>query len=89
MGRRNCPAQRELYDLQSDPGELKNLAADPARAAGVAELHAALLRELRESPDDTEHRCRADGARAKAGGRKKQKQRGAKGKKGGGEAEEG
>lgn len=29
---------RELYDHDNDPGELKNLAADPAHAATVAEL---------------------------------------------------
>ena len=57
-------AQRELYDLNNDPGELKNIAADPAYAGMVAELHAALLKELRENPDDTEQRCRADAARA-------------------------
>jgi iduronate 2-sulfatase len=30
----------ELYDEQNDPGEMKNLAADPARAATIAELKA-------------------------------------------------
>ena len=58
------PAQRELYDVSCDPGELKNLAADPAYADKVAELHAALLKELRENPDATEQRCRADAAKA-------------------------
>jgi iduronate 2-sulfatase len=32
------PGQRELYDYESDPGELKNLANDPAHAALVQEL---------------------------------------------------
>lgn len=62
------PAERELYDLRTDPGELKNLAGDPALAAKVAELHAALLAELKEHPDVTERRCRADGARAQQAG---------------------
>jgi choline-sulfatase len=73
------PAERELYDLRTDPGELKNLAGAPALAAQVAELHAALLQALRESPDVTEQRCRADGARAqKAKGPGKKKAKGAK-----------
>ena len=65
------PAQRELYDLSTDPGELKNLAADPACADKVAELHAALLKELREDPDATEKRCLAGNVRKRQGGGKK------------------
>ena len=65
------PAQRELYDLSTDPGELRNLAADPAYAGQVAGLHAALLKELRENPDVTELRCRAEGLKAQKGGRRK------------------
>ena len=73
------PAERELYDLRSDPGELSNLAKDPAHAGKVADLHAALLTELKEHPDVTEQRCRADGARAKqAGATKKGKGKGKK-----------
>lgn len=70
------PAQRELYDMRVDPGELKNLASDPAFADKVAELHAALLKELRESPDVTEQRCRADGAKAHEANRGKRARRG-------------
>ena len=61
------PAQRELYDLRADPGELNNLAADPAQADRIAELHAALLKELGEHPDVTEKRCRAEGAKGYPG----------------------
>jgi hypothetical protein len=32
----------QLYDYSSDPGELKNLAADPAAQATVTELKALL-----------------------------------------------
>jgi arylsulfatase A-like enzyme len=34
--------ERELYDLQTDPDQLTNVASDPARAALVAELSATL-----------------------------------------------
>jgi len=57
------PAERELYDVKKDPGELRNLAADPACAAKMAQMHDALVKELRETPDDTEKRCRADYAK--------------------------
>jgi len=53
-------AQRELYDLAKDPGELQNLAAAPAQQSRVQQLHAALVKELGEDPEKTEARCRAD-----------------------------
>ena len=77
------PAQRELYDMSADPGELKNLAADSAYADKVASLHVALLKELRENPDVTEQRCRADGAKAQKRGRGKKSRRADKQEAGG------
>jgi arylsulfatase A-like enzyme len=57
------PAQRELYDLQTDPGEFHNLAARSDQAALIKTMHAALVKELGEDPEVTEQRCRADGAK--------------------------
>lgn len=41
----------ELYDIESDPGETKNLAADPKHAATLAELQAS-LRSFQKRTDD-------------------------------------
>jgi arylsulfatase A-like enzyme len=57
------PAQRELYDLNADPGEFTNLASHPDQGERLAQLHAALVKELGENPDQTEQRCRADYAK--------------------------
>lgn len=54
------PAERELYDLEEDPGELKNLAGLPEQAERIQSMHRALEAELGESPVETEKRCRAD-----------------------------
>jgi choline-sulfatase len=57
------PVERELYDLGADPGELDNLAGRPEQRARIEALHAALVREIGEDPDETELRCRAEIAR--------------------------
>jgi arylsulfatase A-like enzyme len=44
------PAE-ELYDLQSDPHELKNLAADPAHAATLADLRGRLDTWIKQTDD--------------------------------------
>jgi arylsulfatase A-like enzyme len=54
----------ELYDLQADPHELKNLAKDPARAGTVADLH----RLLQQGPVAKESPLRA-AAQKRAKGR--------------------
>ena len=41
----------QLFDLQSDPQEITNLAGKPEHAAKVAELMALLEKEMRQSGD--------------------------------------
>ncbi len=53
-------AERELYRLDEDPGEFNNLAAKPEFRSQAESLHAALIKELGEHPDDSEARCRRD-----------------------------
>lgn len=48
----------ELFDLATDPEEARNLAADPAYAATLADLNAALCQIL--DPDATDARAHAD-----------------------------
>jgi len=55
--------ERELYDMEDDPKEFTNRAAAPEQAERIAQMHAAMVAELGEEPDDIEQRCRADLAR--------------------------
>ena len=54
------PAQRELYNLKDDPGELSNLANRPEHKERIAHLHTKLVQELGEDPEKTEQRARAE-----------------------------
>jgi len=54
------PAQRELYNLQQDPGEFTNLAHKPEQKQRLQQMHKLLVRELGRDPDETEQICRAD-----------------------------
>ena len=65
------PAERELYDLQSDPGEFNNLAGEEKYKGRIDALHAALVKEIGEDPDRTEQRCRAECAKGYARQKKK------------------
>lgn len=45
------PEEHELYDLEKDPGELNNLAGNPAYAAKLGEMRAELARLRKETAD--------------------------------------
>lgn len=54
------PAEQQLFDLQSDPGEFDNLVGRDEYKERMDELHEALVKEIGEDPDMTEQRCRAE-----------------------------
>ncbi|MHA1680995.1 MAG: sulfatase-like hydrolase/transferase [Promethearchaeota archaeon] len=48
--------ERELFNLRDDPGELNNLAGNDKYAENLLELHALIVKELGEEPDNIEKR---------------------------------
>lgn len=60
------PAERELYNLKEDPQEFRNLAKAATQQGRVDRLHATLVKELGEHPDESERRCRAECAKGYA-----------------------
>ena len=54
----NHPAEKQLFDLDADPGEFNNLAGDPQQAGLIKELHALLVKELGRDPEEIETEIR-------------------------------
>jgi choline-sulfatase len=52
--------EEELYDMEADPGELTNLAHDPAHREICEEYFARMIKEVGRHPDETELVCRQD-----------------------------
>jgi arylsulfatase A-like enzyme len=48
------PPEWELFDLQKDPGEMRNVYDDPAYSGVVKEVKAELVRLRRELEDDND-----------------------------------
>jgi len=51
--------ERELFNLEDDPGEWNNLAGDPDQASRMEGMHARLVAELGRDPEEAELECRA------------------------------
>jgi choline-sulfatase len=66
-------AQRELYDLDADPGEFNNLSGLAQYQETIRRFHAALVKELGEDPEQTEKRCRVEIAKGYDNGGKAMK----------------
>jgi arylsulfatase A-like enzyme len=47
----NAPDRDELYDLNADPGEMRNLIGDPGRASVLEEMRRMLLKHIIETGD--------------------------------------
>ncbi len=54
----DMPVELELFDMQADPKELHNLAADPRHKSLIKDLHARMVKEVGGDPDVTELRSR-------------------------------
>lgn len=65
------PAERQLFDLQTDPGEFDNLADRDEYKDRMVALHETLIKEIGEHPDNTEQRCRVEYSKGYAQRRKK------------------
>jgi len=65
------PAERQLFDLQTDPGEFDNLAGRDEYKDRTVALHETLIKEIGEHPDSTEQRCRVEYSKGYAQRRKK------------------
>ncbi len=50
----------ELYNMNTDALELRNLAKEAGNETISSSLHSAMCRGLAEHPDRTERRCRAE-----------------------------
>ena len=53
---KNHPAELEFFNLKVDPKELHNLAKDSAQKQRMNEMHAALVKQLGEDPEQSELR---------------------------------
>lgn len=63
----DMPAERQLFDMQADPQELRNLAADSQHRDLIENLHARLVKEVGGDVDETEQRARVQLAKGYPG----------------------